>query len=119
MSSACYDQNCGLGCCNLYGYCPLVSGTVSQTSCYYYYNYYWDIWTYWWIYFVIVAGCLVFITIIACVVGCVRGSRSRYRNQDTIIINDSPSPYSNQNQGYNMDNNTAYMGQPVYNNNYQ
>lgn len=98
-------------------------------NCYWYYS--WDIWTYWWIYFVIVLGIIFCFAITGCIIACcVRSRRARYRGQDTIIINDSPSPYNNgaynntayNNTAYNNNNNTwngqnnnvTYMGEPVY-----
>lgn len=120
----CYDLGCSAGCCNYYGYCPTNSFNSLYSDCYTYY-YYYDVWVYWWIYFVIALSVCVFISIIACIVCCIR-RRNIQRSQDTVIINDSPTPYApydqsygnynnGQNYGYNQGQQMAYMGQPVYN----
>lgn len=117
MSSYCYVQDCVQNCCNIDGICPIAVGNQYQTNCYYFYNWYWNVWNYWWIYFAIVAGSILFITIlIACCAACVR--RRRRFNQDTIIINSQPMPsyaYGNSNiisaNTYEM--NTTRSGQPI------
>jgi hypothetical protein len=97
-------------------------------NCYSYYS--WYIWSFWWIYFVIVVGILLCLTIIiTCIVVCIR--RKRRFQQDTIIVTNDvgPSYYYPNNMNtsnycyyvdYGYEMNTAYktgqvaIGQPVY-----
>ena len=98
MSSACISQYCGQGCCNFYGYCPTITGTIQQTNCYYYYYY----WTDWWLWYVIGAAIFLFFLIIGGIVAViVRRRRRAALNQETVIINsNNPSPMYDNQQGY-------------------
>ena len=101
MSSYCYSQYCGAGCCNYYGYCPTITGNYLQTSCYYYYYY----WTDWWLWYVIGAGIFLFLVIVGSIIGCcVRRRRLNQMSQNTVVIDTNAS-----NQNYNIDPEAQYV----------
>ena len=81
MGSYCSYNYCALNCCNYYGNCPTLTGSILQTQCYYYYS---DMW---WIYYVIGAGIFLLFVIIGLIAFCIRRNRiRRAANQNMVVI---------------------------------